>query len=83
MSVIKHVTAPVTFCAQESQRFWEIKGKTWWSCSKAFSTLAYKAILEDAFGGQEHIETFCFDIQEDKRLMDKDPQTIRPMVASD
>ncbi len=61
MSVIKKVATPATFCSKESQRFWDMKGKKWWLCGKTFSKLAYKAILEDAFGGEEHIDTFCYD----------------------
>jgi hypothetical protein len=61
MSVIEKVAAPATFCTKESQRFWDMKGRSWWLCSKTFSTLAFKAVLEDVFGGEEHIETFCYD----------------------
>ncbi|MGX9365987.1 hypothetical protein ACTVJH_08070 [Desulfoplanes sp. PS50] len=61
MSVIEKVAAPANFCSKESQRFWDTKGKNWWLCGKSFSALAFKAILEDAFGGEEHIETFCYD----------------------
>jgi hypothetical protein len=63
MSVIEKVAAPATFCTKESQRFWDMKGRSWWLCSKTFSTLAFKAILEDAFGGEEHVDTFCYDAE--------------------
>ncbi|WP_069859046.1 hypothetical protein [Desulfoplanes formicivorans] len=76
MSVIKHVTITAAFCKKESQRFWDTKGKTWWSCGKTFSTLACKAILEDAFGGQEHIETFCYEAQSDERLISRGCQQL-------
>ncbi|PIE69425.1 MAG: hypothetical protein CSA21_01985 [Deltaproteobacteria bacterium] len=59
MSVIQKMTVPATFCAQESRLFWQTKGKKWWHCGKILSAVACRALIEDAFGGEEHIDTFC------------------------
>ncbi|WP_462325433.1 hypothetical protein [Desulfoplanes sp.] len=68
MSVIKKMATPATLCSEEGQRFWDIKGRKWWLTGKTFSSLACKAILEDAFGGEDHIETFCYDSVSDPTI---------------
>ena len=65
MAIAQNITSPATFCTQEGKRFWSIKGQYWWRSSKRFSTVAYRAILQDAFGSDENIETFSYDINED------------------
>ncbi len=65
MATANSFTSPATFCTNEGKRFWSIKGQYWWRSSKRFSTVAYKAILQDAFGSEESIETFSYDIPDE------------------
>lgn len=60
MATITNIPNPAILCADEGKRFWRIKGQYWWQGSKRFSTLAYKAILQDSFGATETIETFSY-----------------------
>jgi hypothetical protein len=45
---------------RSTRLFWEKRGKRWTSDLKEFSTKAYKAIKQDAFGSDETIETLQF-----------------------
>ena len=45
---------------RSTRLFWEQRGKRWTSDLKEFSTKAYKAIKQDAFGSDETIETLQF-----------------------
>jgi len=68
MATIKSIPNPAIFCADEGRRFWRIKGQHWWQDGKRFSTLAYKAILQDSFGAAETIETFLYNEDTDPSL---------------
>jgi hypothetical protein len=48
------------FAIRSTRLFWEKRGKRWTSDLKEFSTKAYKAIKQDAFGSDETIETLQF-----------------------
>lgn len=60
-----NIPNPATFCSDEGKRFWRIKGQYWWQGSRRFSTLAFKAILQDSFGADVVIETFSYDENDD------------------
>ncbi len=45
---------------RSTRLFWEKRGKRWTSDFKKFSTKAYKAMKQDAFGSDETIETLQF-----------------------
>lgn len=45
---------------RSTRLFWEKRGKRWTSDLKDFSTKAYKALKQDAFGSDETIETLQF-----------------------
>ena len=45
---------------RSTRLFWEKRGKRWTSDLKEFSSKAYKAIKQDAFGSDETIETLQF-----------------------
>lgn len=49
------------YAYRSGQRFWEVRGSSWWARTRAFAKTAYLALQEDAFGSDIRITTLDLD----------------------